>query len=151
MAKNAVEKGKSRLTILAIGAIILGLVGMIGGIMLLTSSLKGDDVVKTIIISVLGGILALGGVAVLAYAVYWLIISRALKATKGSLKMDNVAMAGTVNMNKCPNCGVEINDTMKRCPNCGQYLSDTKVCKECGTTNIASAKMCTNCGKPLDD
>ena len=49
-------------------------------------------------------------------------------------------------MNKCANCGAELEPGTKFCSQCGKPVPQTKVCPECGSEQKPEAKFCSNCG-----
>lgn len=149
---NSIEKQKRALIGLSIGALILGVVIIIVGIVLIIS---GAGVVMN---DHLEGGLKLGfgifaviiSLFLLVFGFYSLCIGSALKATKGSIKQDNIPMSGTVNMVKCKNCGFEVEPGQAFCPKCGKSLSDKKVCPKCGATNMSENDKCSACGADLE-
>ena len=116
--KNILEKRKSQLT--AIGAIILALgviLAVVGVVLILTSFESGLNVVKLIF----GIISAVLGLALLVLGVYLTWIASAVKATNGSIAED-ILGKGTVNMNKCENCGAQVDAGVKICVKCEENL-----------------------------
>lgn len=116
---NIIEKRKSQLTTIAIVMLALCAILTIVGIALTISACSGNSVntvkvVIGIILLVLGGVGVLFGVALL-----W--ISSAVKATHGSIAEENLGK-GTVNMNKCENCGAEVEPGVKLCSQCEENL-----------------------------
>ena len=61
------------------------------------------------------------------------------------------------NVNKCSNCGTELNYGEKFCPNCGQSTDTAKenypknFCPNCGGKISESLKFCPNCGFDLNN
>lgn len=51
-------------------------------------------------------------------------------------------------MNKCPNCGQEVDEKMKFCCECGTPLPQVRKCPQCGTELPLKAKFCFSCGAP---
>lgn len=92
-------------------------------------------------------VLALAGI-ILGIVFVW--TGSVLKATKGSLKEDNLAI-GTANMEKCPNCGSEVKAEDTHCGNCGANLSKTKICPKCNAEIDFDKKHCTKCGADLSN
>ncbi len=116
--KNIIEKRKSQLT--AIGAIILALgviMAVVGVVLILTSFNSGLNIVKLVI----GIVLAVLGLAALVAGVYLTWIASAVKATNGSIAED-ILGKGTVNMNKCENCGAQVEAGVKICAKCEEDL-----------------------------
>ena len=61
------------------------------------------------------------GVVGLGFGVNFTWVASALVATKGSVAEDNLGK-GTVNMNKCSNCGAEIKKGEDLCDKCKENL-----------------------------
>lgn len=151
MKRNTIEKQKTALTIISIIAILLGIAVAAGGIVLIISMAKKliGHVNAWNIVGLIGGIfLSIGGIIILIAGIYYLFISRSIKATRGSIAMGNLGK-GTVNMIKCSNCGHEVSEDDKCCPNCGHSLASTTICPKCGCTNQATNKKCSSCGEDL--
>ncbi len=61
------------------------------------------------------------------------------------------------NINKCSNCGTELNHGEKFCPNCGQSADFKKeaypknFCPNCGEKLSKTVKFCPNCGFDLSN
>ena len=49
-------------------------------------------------------------------------------------------------MNKCPNCGLEVEEGMKFCYECGTPIPQVRKCPQCGTELPPKAKFCFSCG-----
>ncbi len=147
---NKVQKGKTQLLVLVIICITIGLCLLIGGIVCTVkniSNMTQDNIASSIFLVILGIVLALCGITSIGFSTYWLFIALSLKATKGNIADKNEVANKTVNMEKCPNCGEEVNSTDLVCGKCGHLLSDTKVCPSCGATNNSDNKVCSACGK----
>ena len=97
-----------------------------------------------------GILLVLLGLFLVPLGLYMLFIGASVKATKGSLKEDNIAINGTVNMKKCKKCGHEVSENDLFCPKCGASLLDKKVCPKCGATNMSENIKCSSCGADLN-
>lgn len=56
--------------------------------------------------------------------------------------------SGSQKKYKCPNCGADITLDMERCPKCGVRIRSMfkKKCPKCGTLNELDAKKCIKCG-----
>lgn len=150
MARNRIQKHRgllkgisAALIILGLGVLALSIFMVVNGVMNVSSGGAGR-----IVEIVFGIILAIASVLGLAVGIYLAVIGRAIVATHGSIAEDNLGK-GTVNMNKCNNCGTEIQGNEQFCPNCGKSVLDKQICLSCGCTNTADAKVCTNCGKDL--
>ncbi len=150
---NKIEKQKNALIGLSIAGVVLGLLALVGGIVLIVSGIGdiGDKIVAAILKLVFGVLLILGGGYLSIFGFYTLFVGSAVKATKGSIAEGNIAMAGTVNMLKCKNCGYEVQPGDKVCGHCGHSLSDKKVCPKCGATNMSENKKCSACGADLEE
>lgn len=116
--KNLIEKRKGQLTAIGAIAIALGVILAVVGLVLTLTSFEGNlSVVKLII----GLILLVLGLAGLVLGVYLSWIASAVKATHGSIAEDNLGI-GTVNMNKCENCGAQVEAGVKICAKCEENL-----------------------------
>lgn len=116
---NKIEKGKSQLSSLGIICLALGVIlSVIGVVLALTCKISGSlNVIKLVI----GIILLVIGVVGLGFGVNFTWVASALKATKKSLVEENLGK-GTVNMNKCPNCGAEVKKDGELCDKCKENL-----------------------------
>ena len=115
---NIIEKRKSQFKFVSAIIVALGVILAVAGVVLLvTCSKNGLSVLKLVfgIILLVLGILGLG----LGIVLSW--ISSSVKATKGSIAEDNLGK-GTVNMNKCENCGAEVEPGQKICAKCEENL-----------------------------
>ena len=116
---NIIEKRKTQLKI--VGAIILALgviLAVVGVVLTLTSGIGKDLSVVNLVIGIILLVLGIAGIA-LGVAFSW--VASAVKATKGSIAEDNLGK-GTVNMNKCENCGAEVEAGVKICAQCEENL-----------------------------
>ena len=137
---NKIEKGKTALIIFGVILLIGCVLSEIFGIIL---------VCKLDVLSIIFGILLIIiGVFLLLLGIYFVWVGASQVATKGSLKEDNIAKAGTVNVKLCSKCGNELPAGADFCPKCGQTASSCKVC-ECGAENNIENKKCTSCGKDI--
>ena len=116
---NVIEKRKSQLKMISIIGLVIGLILSVVGVILLATSGIGKDL--SVIKLVFGIILIILGVAGLGLGIYLIWIAGALIATKGSVAEDNLGK-GTVNMNKCENCGAEVEAGVKICAKCEENL-----------------------------
>ena len=117
--KNLIEKRKGQLTF--IGVIVLALsviLSVVGVILTLTSGIGENLSVVKLVFGILLIVLGVSGIAV---GVVFTWVSSAVKATKGSIAEDNLGK-GTVNMNKCENCGAEVAEGVKICAQCEENL-----------------------------
>ena len=122
---NKIQRQKGGLLIFGIIAFIVSILFVVFGILLLVKGIGnvGDDATLAIgiIKIVLGAIMCLLFFPSISFAIYAVSITLAMKATKGSIKMDNIAKeGGTVNMRKCDKCGTELKDGETVCSNCGK-------------------------------
>ena len=116
---NKIEKGKSQLKSLGTICLALGVIlSVVGVVLMLTCAISGSLNVAKLIVGI---ILFILGVAGLAVGVNFTWVSSALKATKGNLAEENLGK-GTVNMNKCKNCGAEVKKGEDICENCKENL-----------------------------
>ena len=148
---NKIEKQKGALNALAIILIVLSVLGLVGSVLLVVfgALTVGSEIVVGILQIVFGGLLFILAGFLLVLGLYMLFIGLSVKATHGSIKQDNIPLNGTVNMNKCKNCGTEVSSVDKFCPKCGASLSDKKVCPKCGATNMSENTKCSACGADL--
>ncbi len=53
----------------------------------------------------------------------------------------------------CPNCSHRITLDMDRCPGCGLRINSLirRKCPRCGTSNEGTAEKCSSCGASLKD
>ena len=116
---NIIEKRKSQLKF--VGAIILAIAVIIAvvGVVLILNSVIGKDL--SVLKLIFGIILIIVGVAGIALGVSLSWVGSSVKATKGSIVEDNLGK-GTVNMNKCQNCGAEVEKGKNICSKCEENL-----------------------------
>ena len=117
--KNIIEKRKGQLQF--IGAIVLavGVILAVTGIILFVTSKSGNDF--NFVKLAFGIILTILGIAGIVCGVVFSWTGSAVKATNGSIAEDNLGK-GTVNMNKCENCGAEVEKGIKICKKCEENL-----------------------------
>ena len=116
---NMIEKRKSQLKYF--GALILALgviLAVVGIILIVTSGIGKDLSVAKLIVGI---ILAILGILGLVFGISFSWISSSLIATKGSVAEENLAK-GTVNMNKCKNCGAQVEAGVEICAECEENL-----------------------------
>ncbi len=116
---NRIEKGKSQLKTFGIICLALGVIlSVVGVVLILTCAISGSlNVVKLVV----GIILLIIGIAGLGFGVNFTWVASALVATKGNIAEDNLGK-GTVNMNKCTNCGEEVKKGEELCEKCKENL-----------------------------
>ncbi|MBO5954856.1 MAG: zinc ribbon domain-containing protein [Clostridia bacterium] len=116
---NIIEKRTSQFKFISAIILALGVILSVVGIILLVNSGIGKDL--SVIKLVFGIILIVLGLAGVGFGIAFSWIGASLKATKGSIAEDNAAK-GTVNMNKCENCGAEVEPGVKICAKCEENL-----------------------------
>lgn len=125
---NSIQKQKGGLLFLGIGALVLSILSIAGGVALIVNGAKAvaEQVsVGGIVMLVFGVILCILFVVGFIFATYSIFVGVALKATKGSIKQGNIAKeGGTVNMVKCDKCGTELKTGETACSNCGKKVED---------------------------
>ena len=110
---NIIEKRKGQLNFIGILTIAISVILAVVGIILICNS----GVLKL----VFGIILTVIGLIGLGCGIFFSIMASSVKATKGSIAEDNLGK-GTVNMNKCENCGAEVELGQKICTKCEENL-----------------------------
>ena len=97
---NKIEKGKTAL-------IVFGIILLIGSVL---SEIFGIVLVCNLdVLSIIFGILLIiVGIFLLLFGIYFVWVGASQVATKGNLKQDNIAKAGTVNAKLCSKCGNEV-------------------------------------------
>jgi len=116
---NIIEKRKGQLKF--IGTIILALsviLTVVGVVLALTCKASGSLSVGKLVAGIVLIVLGIAGM-ILGISLTW--VSSAVKATQGSIAEDNLGK-GTVNMNKCENCGAEVEVGQKLCAKCEENL-----------------------------
>lgn len=116
---NIIERRKGQLRFIGIIILILGIVLAVTGVVLLLNSDIGANL--NVLKLVLGIVFIVLGVAGLALGVFFTWMSGSVKATNGSIAEDNLGK-GTVNINKCENCGAEVEPGVKICAKCEENL-----------------------------
>lgn len=149
---NKIEKQKGLLLGLSISGEIIGLALLVTSIILIVLGAKNvsSEHLKGGLELGFGILFVLVAGFFIVFATYTLFIGGALKATKGSIKEDNIPLNGTVNMIKCKNCGAEVMAGDDFCGVCGASLNDKKECPKCGATNMSENKKCSSCGADLE-
>ena len=116
---NIIEKRKNQLKF--IGAIILALgviLAVTGVVLILTSGIGKDLSVAKLVVGIVLLVLGVAGLA-LGVSLSW--IASSVKATNGSIAEGNLGK-GTANMNKCENCGAEVEAGVTLCAQCEENL-----------------------------
>ena len=116
---NIIEKRKNQLGF--ISAIIIAISVILGvvGIILIVNAVGTDLIVSKL---VWGIVLAVLGLIGLGFGIFFSIINSSLKATQGNIAEDNSIAKKTVNMNKCQNCGAEVEAGKTICAKCEENL-----------------------------
>ncbi len=137
---NKVQKLKGAL--IAFGVILLALciLCVVFGVTLVSQA--------RVLPIVFGVLLFVVGLLLLLFSIYFIWLGVSQKATQGSLKEDNLASSGTVNVKLCSKCGNELQVGADFCHKCGQTASSCKVC-DCGAENNMQNTRCTSCGKEI--
>lgn len=111
---NIIEKRKGQLKGIGLGALILGALMLVGGVLMLCLGSGAGMIIGGILLAVLGLVGVVGGIFLA-----WM--SNAVVATHGSIAEGNLGK-GTVNMHKCENCGAEVDEGVKICTKCEENL-----------------------------
>ena len=148
---NKLVRGKTSLLIVSISMMVLSLLCVAGsvGLIIWGSKIVSETLILGIILIIVGSLLVLMFLSGIIYGFILYFTGKSLVALNGSVKEDDLCK-GTVNMVKCPNCGVEIDKNDKYCGKCGKSLENTKICKKCKTENSADSFVCTNCGEKFN-
>ena len=115
---NIMEKRKEQLKLVNIIVIAISVILLVTGIIL---TVNGTSANLSVLKIVFGIILILLGLVGLGIGIYMSIITSAVKATEGSIAETN-SVKGTVNMNKCKNCGAEVEKGVEICSTCEENL-----------------------------
>jgi len=148
---NKLVRGKTSLIIVSLAMMLLSILCAAGSIGLIVWGAKivSDLIALGIVLIIVGSILALIFLSGIVYGFVLFFTGKSLVALSGSIAEENLAK-GTVNMVKCPNCGVEVGVKDKFCPKCGKDFAKTKKCAKCNTEVNIDAKACTNCGEKFN-
>ena len=117
---NIIKKQKNFLIGIGIFAMVASILLLVFGILLLVRGIVNTTIAKLII----GPIMILLSAPIFVFGFKAIFVASALKAVDGSLKQDNLAKAGTINMKKCDKCGTEILDGETVCSNCGKSFEE---------------------------
>ena len=148
---NKIEKGKTGLIGLGVGALVLALLSLVGAVFVIIDGIRSVSVAVSVanIFEIIGGaILCIVAFLLIYVGIYFTWIGSSMKAVKGSIADDDLCK-GTVNMIKCENCGSEVTSEDQVCGNCGYSLAKTVKCPACGENVDASKKFCTKCGAEI--
>ena len=148
---NKLVRGKTSLIIVSLAMMLLSILCTAGSIGLIVWGAKivSDLIALGIVLIIVGSILALIFLSGIVYGFVLFFTGKSLVALSGSIAEENLSK-GTVNMVKCPNCGVEVSVKDKFCPKCGKDFAKTKKCAKCNTEVNIDAKVCTNCGEKFN-
>lgn len=122
---NKIQRQKGGLLVLGIISFVVAILFVVFGVLLLVKGIgnvaDNSTLAVGIIKIVIGAIMCLLFFPSISFGIYAIAITLAMKATKGSIKMGNIAKeGGTVNMRKCDKCGTELKDGETVCSNCGK-------------------------------
>ena len=150
--KNAYSEkryDKSHLMILGIIVFAISLAMLVGGVVLIV---RGAVIAKLSAIiwrAIVGGVLALLGLTFGWVAIMIMITAGSMiKVKDGNVSDVGNSAVGTVNINKCHNCGTKLDEDAEFCTNCGAQVEGYIKC-ECGCKNSLDAQNCKKCGKEL--
>lgn len=116
---NIIERRKSQLRLISnIILVIATILAIVGLALIITCGFGKDLSVAKLVVGIVLMVLSLCG---FAFGIYLSCITSALKATKGSVAEENLGH-GTVNMNKCSNCGAEVKKGEELCNKCKEDL-----------------------------
>lgn len=140
---------KSHLMILGLIVFVISLAMLIGGIVLI---IRGAIIAKLSAIiwrAIVGGVLALLGLTFGWVSIMIMVTAGSMiKVKDGNVSDVGNSAIGTVNVNKCPNCGIKLEEDSEFCTNCGAQVEGCIKC-ECGCKNSLEAHNCKKCGKSL--
>ena len=151
MSKNILKKGKTALLAISILLMVVSIALCVVGIILAVRGfgmigVDGANLTSMILLIVFGLLMAVMGIVGFCASFIMIWTGSVMKTNLGNTK-DYTIPKGTLNMQKCPNCGTEIKPDDKICGNCGHSLAKTKKCESCGQENDAERKFCDGCGK----
>lgn len=140
---------KSHLMILGLIVFVIALAMLIGGIALIVRGAIIAKVSAIIWRAIVGGVLALLGLTFGWVSIMIMITAGSMiKVKDGNVSDVGNSAVGTVNVNKCPNCGTKLEEDAEFCTNCGTQIEGFIKC-ECGCKNSLDAQTCKKCGKAL--
>lgn len=150
--KNAYSENrhdKSHLMILGLIIFIISLAMLIGGVALIIRGVIIAKVSAIIWRAIVGGVLSLLGLTFAWVAIMVMVTAATMiKVKDGNVSDVGNSAVGTVNINKCPNCGTKLDEDAEFCTNCGAQIDGYIKC-ECGCKNSLDANNCKKCGKAL--
>ena len=140
---------KSHLMILGLIIFIISLAMLIGGVALIIRGVIIAKVSAIIWRAIVGGVLSLLGLTFAWVAIMVMVTAATMiKVKDGNVSDVGNSAVGTVNINKCPNCGTKLDEDAEFCTNCGAQIDGYIKC-ECGCKNSLDANNCKKCGKAL--
>ena len=142
------QVSKKHLVITSIILLLVSLGAIAGGIVLIVNGANSEGVWTIVWKVILGAIITILGSTFTCFSFVMFFTSMSMINTKGSVKDGNRAMAGTVNIVKCPKCGAKLADDAVFCKKCGTKVYGKITC-ECGEQNDAESEFCSKCGKKL--
>lgn len=121
---NKIQKQKGWLIAISVIVLVLSIASICGGVVLLTSGIKGVNDANNagaIVKIVFGALLSLAFAPGIVLGFRYLWVGLYMTATKGSIAEGNIAKeGGTVNIKKCDKCGTELKDGETVCSECGK-------------------------------
>ena len=114
---NSIKKGKKQLYSFAFTLLLAGVVLFASGVVMTVLSLLNE---VNVFVLVFGIIFTVLSTVAIGLGIFFIIMSKAVKATDGSIAEDNIE--GTVNIHKCSNCGQEIEEGKNICAECEENL-----------------------------
>lgn len=142
---NKIQKGKRNLIIFGVVILVLTVLCIVGAVL---CTLNSEARWWMIVISAVLYVLGIFGILI---GITFVWTGAAMKATLGNLKEGNIPLEnGTLNTNRCKNCGANLKENDEFCPECGKPASNQKECVNCGAKNDLEARVCTKCGQKFD-
>jgi hypothetical protein len=140
---------KSHLQTVAVIALLVATLLIVGGIVLFVNGCQASGVWTKIWKIILGLAFVVPGVPVGIAGIMMLITASSMINVKDGSVADvgNSAM-GTVNVLKCNKCGEKLDEDSTFCTKCGTEVEGLVKC-ECGCVNNVEDKYCKKCGLPL--
>ena len=150
--KNAYSENrhdKGHLMVLGLIIFVISLAMIIGGVALIVRGVVIAKVSAIIWRAIVGGVLSLLGLTFGWVAIMIMLTAGSMiKVKDGNVSDVGNSAVGTVNINKCPNCGTKLDEDAEFCTNCGAQVEGYIKC-ECGCKNSLEAQNCKKCGKAL--
>ena len=141
--------GRKELLIVSLILLIISLAGLAGGIILIVNGVMSGEVAQIIWKIIVGVILVILGGSIGWVSILMLFTAKdMMKNEQGNLKDTTNSAIGTANINKCDNCGRELEEGIAFCTHCGREVNGQIKC-DCGEINNQTAEYCAKCGKNL--